>query len=397
MSFLTKKRFLGPVLFLGIVVLLFPGAVPVPQQGPSAESSTRPDEGILAELKLFSRALGAIEEAFVNDVSPRQLLYSAVQGMLAGLGDRYTEFIDPKRYALLQIQLKGEYAGIGALLEIVDGFPAIRSVRPDSAAQKAGLMAGDKMIRINQVSTQGVPLTEIGPQLRGDAGTSLVLTIQRLDGRIFDVEVVRETVQIEAVKDVRMIGKQTGYLWIQQWQEKTLDQVEEAVGNLRTQGMKALIIDVRNNDGGLLPMAVGLSKKFLEEGRTIVSVSSKLKEQRKDYISDGGEHIYSDLKLVILVNGKSASASEVFSAAMQDNQRAVLVGVQTFGKASVQSLVPLDEDSAMKLTTARYKSPNGRVIDHVGITPDYVVENVPEGLGPDRQVLKAIELVRDYM
>jgi len=394
MKWIKNFRFLGPVTVLAGLLFLLPAASPKPSAAPAVAV---PDEGILAELKLFSRAIGAIEEAFVNDVKPRQLLYSAVQGMLAGLGDRYTEFIDPKRYALLQIQLKGEYAGIGAMLEIVDDFPAVRSVRPDSAAQKAGLLAGDKIIRINQVTTKGLPLTEIGPQLRGEAGTALVLTIQRLDGRVFDVEVVRQTIEIEAVKDVRMVGKQTGYLWLQAWQEKTVDQVDAAVKKLREQGMRALIIDVRNNDGGLLPMAVGLSKKFLEKGQMIVKVSSKLKEQKKNYISDGEEHTYTDIKLVILVNGKSASASEVFSAAMQDNKRAVLVGVKTFGKASVQSLVPLDENSAMKLTTARYKSPKGRVIDHVGIIPDHVIENTPDGQGPDRQVLKAFELLREYM
>jgi len=395
MIYFKKKRGVCALIILVAGLFLLPGAAAPKPTVPT--SSGLPNEGILAELKLFSRAIGAIEEAFVNDIEPRTLLYSAVQGMLAGLGDRYTEFIDPKRYTLLQIQLKGEYAGIGAMLEIVDDFPAIRSVRPDSAAQKAGLLSGDKIIRINQAATKGIPLTEIGPLLRGEEGTALVLTIQRLDGKVFDVEVVRATVQIEAVKDVRMVGKQTGYLWLQQWQEKTVDQVSAAVKKLRKQGMRALIIDLRNNDGGLLPMAVGLSKKFLEEGSMIVSVSSKLKEQRKDYISDGNKHPYRDIKLVILVNGKSASASEVFSAAMQDNKRGVLVGVQTFGKASVQSLVPLDEFSAMKLTTARYKSPNGRVIDHVGITPDYVIENVPDGQGPDRQVLKAIELLREYM
>lgn len=393
MFFLKRKRLAGAFIFSGAILFLLSGASPKPT---APVSSAQPNEGILAELKLFSRAMGAIEEAFVNDVQPRQLLYSAVQGMLAGLGDRYTEFIDPKRYALLQIQLKGEYAGIGAMLEIVDDFPAIRSVRPDSAAQKAGLLPGDKIIRINQVTTKGVPLTEIGPQLRGAEGTALVLTIQRMDGKVFDVEVVRQTVDIDAIKDVRMIGKQTGYIWLQQWQEKTVDQVDTAVVKLRADGMRALIVDVRNNDGGLLPMALGLSKKFLDEGRTIVSVTSKLKEQQKVYISEG-DHAYSDIQLIILVNGKSASASEVFSAAMQDNKRAVLVGTQTFGKASVQSLVPLDENSAMKLTTARYKSPNGRVIDHVGITPDYVIENSPDGQGPDRQVLKAIELFREYM
>ncbi len=373
-------------------MLVLAGAAPQPVS-PAAAAQGLPDEGILAELKLFSKAIGAVEQAFVNDVTPRQLLYNAVKGMLAGLGDRYTEFIEPERFKLLQIQLKGEYAGIGAMLEIVDNFPLIRGVRPGSAAEKAGLVPGDKIIRINQVTTEGLPLTEVAPQLRGEAGTSLVLTIRRAE-QVFDIEVVRQMIEIEAVKDVRMIGKKTGYLWLQAWQEKTVDQVSAAVEKLRAQGMRALIIDLRNNDGGLLPMAVALAQSFLEEGQTIVSVSSKLKEQQKDYISEG-EHGYADLKLVILVNGRSASASEVFSAAMQDHKRAVLVGTKTFGKASVQSLVPLDEDSAMKMTTARYKSPLGRMIDQVGLMPDFVIEN-PEG-GPDRQVLKAMEILRKYM
>lgn len=382
----TKKSWIALAFLIGTGAVI------------SAEAASEgPPQGLLEEIKLFSKAIGAIDQAFVGDVTPRSLLYGAVKGMLEGLNDRYTEFIDPKRFSLLQIQLKGEYAGIGAMLEIIDNYPAVRSLRPGSAAMKSGLKPGDRIVRINQVTTEGLALTEIAPQLRGEAGTALILTIMRPStGQTFDLEIIRETIELEAVKDVRMIGKRTGYLWLQDWQEKTLTQVDHAIESLREQGMKALILDLRNNDGGLLPMAVGLCEKFLAEGEMIVRVESKLVEQRKDYVSEG-EHTYSDLKLVVLVNEKSASASEVFSAAMQDHKRAVLVGTKTFGKASVQSLVPLDESSGMKLTTARYKSPEGREIDQVGLMPDFVVENQAAGQGPDRQVLKAIELFRDYM
>ncbi len=363
----------------------------------TAGAAAQVETGILEELKLFSKAMSAIGQAFVNEVKPRQLLYDAVKGMMAGLGDKFTEFIEPERYALLQMQLKGEYSGIGVLLEIKEGFPVVRSLRQGSSAQKAGILPQDVLLKINGKSTAGLALVAIAPQLRGEAGTKLVLTIRRdATHKTFDIEIARELIEIEAVKDVRMIGKQTGYFWLQGWQEKTVEQVDRAIADLRAKGMKALIIDLRNNDGGLLPSAVAVAERFLEKGKTIVSVSSKIAEQRKDYVSSG-QSTLKDVELVVLVNHRSASASEVFSAAMQDHHRASLIGVQTYGKASVQSLVPLDEKSAMKLTTARYKSPAGRFIDHIGLTPDFVVENTPDGQGPDRQVLKAMELLRKYM
>ena len=388
------------LIVLGVITpSLFP-LVPSLQAEVLENGEANPEEeeaDIIEELKLFSKALAVIQEAYPEDVNQRQLLYKAVDGMLKSL-DKFSEFIEPERYELLQIHMRGEYAGIGATLQLIDNFPAIKDLRPDSAAIKAGLLPEDKIIKINGDTTLGFSLVDAAKLLRGEEETALVLTIQRdRTHETFDVKIVREIVEIESVKDARLVGKSIGYFWIESWQDKTAEQVDKAIESLKKQGMRALIIDLRQNDGGLLPQAVALSERFLEKDKKIVSVDSKIEEQRKEYISTGKNHI-GNYPLVILVNQISASASEIFTACMQDHHRGTVIGHQTYGKASVQSVVPLDEKSAMKLTTARYLSPLGRDINHIGLVPDEVVENGPAG-GPntDRQILKALEILREYM
>jgi len=395
---MQPKRFFSGLLWAGLLAMALPAllraAAPKPVD-PGAPAAKEP--AMIEDLKLVAKAISVIQDAFVNDVDRRNLVYDAVKGMLAGLGDRYTEFIDPKRYELLKIQMRGEYAGIGVMLQIVKNFPMIKGVKPGSSAQKAGLKPGDLILKVNGESVENLPLPDVAPRLRGEAGTRLVLTLQRPPrGQIVEVEVVRETIQIEAVRDVRMVGKSLGYFWLNEWEEKTMEQVDKALEDLKAQGMQALIIDLRGNDGGLLPVAVALSERFLKKGDKIVSVNSKIAEQRKDYFSSG-EHTRAGIELVVLVNGKSASASEIFSVAMQDHKRAAIVGEQTYGKASVQSVVPLDDKSAMKMTTARYRSPLGRSIDQVGLTPDFVIVNETPGQGPDPQLMKAMDLLKKYL
>ncbi len=383
---------------LWILFLLVIAASPL-----QAEESVPPEqedveeEGIIEEIKLFSKALGVIEEAYPGEVDQRQLLYEAVEGMLESL-DRYSEFIGPDKFEILQIHMKGEYAGIGTVLEIMGEFPGIRLVNPDSAAFKAGLRPGDRFLKINGESARGMDLPQAAKRLRGEEGSVLNLTMERpSEKRTFDVEIKREKVTIESVKDIRMVGRAIGYMWIQSWQENTSEQVQSGIENLMQQGMQALILDLRQNDGGLLDEAVELSERFLPADAKIVSVDSKIEEQRKEYNSTGA-HTIPRFPMLILVNENSASASEIFSAAMQDHERARIIGNQTFGKASVQSVIPLDDQSAMKLTTARYLSPAGRDLNAVGIEPDMVVENGPEGSpNADRQIVKALELFKEYM
>jgi len=353
--------------------------------------------GLIGELKLFSKAIGAIYEAYPGDVVPRNLLYQAVKGMLGSL-DKFSEFIEPERYKLLQISMKGEYAGIGAILQMVNEQVLILAVEPGKPAEKAGLLPGDIILKIDGISLEKKAVGDVSALLRGEEDTPVVLTILREAPRkVFDVTIQRKKIITQAILDARMIGKSLAYFRLSAWQEHTTSQADAALEELKKKGMKALVIDLRNNDGGLLSQAVALAERFLPKGKKIVSVQSKISEQRKEYfVSEKGKYL--NLDLVILVNEKSASASEVFSGAMQDHHRAMLIGVKTFGKGSVQSVIPLDDVSGMKLTTARYVTPSGRVIDTIGLTPDRVITNGPEGTpGADRQILEAIAVLKQYM
>ena len=352
---------------------------------------------ILEELKLFSKGIGVISEAYVGDVTPRNLLYQAMKGMLGSL-DRFSEFIDPERFKLFQIQIKGEYAGIGAILHAVNGQVVIKAVEPSKPAEKAGLLAGDILLKVDGVSMEKKSPAEVAALLRGDADTPVVVTLSRPPSmQVMDVKILRQKIEIQSVQDIRMVGKSLAYFRLSGWQDHTSAQADQALKDLKKKGMKALIIDLRNNDGGLLAQAVALAERFLPKGKKIVSVKSKIAEQRKEYfVPENGNYV--NIELVILVNGYSASASEVFSGAMQDHKRATLIGVKTFGKGSVQSVVPFDDASAMKLTTARYATPSGRVIDMIGLTPDRVIVNNPDGTpGVDRQILEAITFFKQYM
>lgn len=353
-----------------------------------------PEGGIIPELKLFSKAVSVIMEGYVKDMVPRQLLYSAVKGMMTGL-DPYSEFIDEEKYGLLKIDMSGEYSGLGAVLEMVGEQIAIKGIQPESAADIAGLKIHDQIVKVDETFTKGKAIAEIAGLLRGDENTKVILSILRPPAtKPFDVTVIRKKIEIPAVKDVRMIGKSLGYLRIDNWQDHTPEQTTKAVEGLLASGMKALIIDLRDNGGGLMSSAIDLANSFLPKDTRLISVDSKIDVQKKQFTSPGDKTL-PDFKMIVMVNERSASASEIFSASMQDNGRATILGVKTFGKASVQSVVPLDEKTAMKLTTARYLSPKGTVIDGVGIEPDVVIEYGKPG--EDLQIRKALDLFKEYM
>ncbi len=354
-------------------------------------------EGIIVELKLFSKALGAVLEGYVQPREPRKLLYSAINGMLGTL-DPYSFLIDEEHYKLLKIDMKGEYSGIGAALEIVDKIPVISKIRPGSAAEEFGLKIQDKIMKVDGKSTQGKDVPEVASWLRGEENTTTLLLILRPpEKKPFEVKIQRKKVQIDAVNDVRIVGKAVGYFRIDNWQDHTAEQFDTAYKKLQKGGIKVLIIDLRGNGGGVMTSAIALAERFLAKGEKIIAVDSRIDVQKKDHFSSGDKLLVT-IPTIILVNEKSASASEIFSAALQDHKKAMIVGMKTYGKASVQSVLPLDDVSAMKFTTARYMTPNGRFIDGVGIIPDYVVPYGPEGVpNADQQIRKALELFKEYM
>ncbi len=362
-----------------------------------AAPGDEPDTGIVPELKLFSKALGVILEGYVSDLKPRELLYQAVRGMLSTL-DPYSQFINQEQYPLLKIDMNGEYSGIGAILEIVEEFVAIKEIQHGTAAEVAGLLIHDKILKVDGVSVKKKTIPEVASLLRGEENTKVVLTVQREPGKkILDFTVIRKKIEISAVNDVRIVGKAIGYMRIDNWQEHTVGQADIAIAKLTKNGMKALVIDLRNNEGGLMASAIALAERFLPKDKKLISVDSKIDVQKKQFYSPG-EKTIPDCRLVVLVNERSASASEIFSASIQDNGRGTILGVKTFGKASVQSVIPFDEHTAIKLTTARYVSPNGRVIDGIGIQPDVVVEYGKSGdSSEDQQIRKALDLLKEYM
>lgn len=375
-----------------VLIGLLLGILPLPFL--NAEQAGGEGAPLIEELKLFSKALGAVYEAFPGNLQPRALLYQAVKGMVGSL-DKYSEFIEPERYQLIQIAMRGEYAGIGAILKMVGNKIAVRAVEPGKPAEKAGLLAEDIILKINDVIIENKTIAEVASMLRGDEKTSVVLKIMRGPaGEIFDIKIQRQKIEIQATQDSHMIGKSVGYFKVIAWQDNTVSQAEKVLKELKRKGMKALIIDLRDNDGGSLSQAVGLAGHFLPKDKKVVSVHSKIAEQRKEYFASGGKE-YLEMPLVVLVNAKTASASEIFSAALQDYRRATIVGVRTFGKCSVQSVIPFDDVSGIKLTTARYLPPDGRVLDGVGLVPDQVVENGPAAgaSGEDAQLQAAVALL----
>lgn len=351
----------------------------------------------IEELKLFSRAIGAILEGYVIDLRPRQLLYSAVKGMLTGL-DPYSQFIEEDNYSLLKIDMSGEYSGIGAVLEMVGEVVAIKEIQPDSAAHEAGLLVGDQFLKIDGASVKGKTIPDVAALLRGEEKTPVTVTVWReAVKKEMVITVIRKKIEILAINDVRLIGKAIGYLRIDNFQEHTAEQLQKAIVSLEKEGMKALIVDLRDNQGGLMTAAISCAELFLPGGSGIISVASKIDVQRQKHVAPDNKKI-TDTQLIVLVNERSASASEIFSASIQDNKRGKIVGVKTFGKASIQSVIPLDETTAFKLTTAQYVTPSGRLIDGAGVEPDFVVVNGAAGSeNQEAQVEKALELFKEYM
>lgn len=368
-----KKTKLSLSLFLVVVFLLgfYMGA-----QGKRAISTTD-DKEIYEYLKTFSDVIDLVKKNYVEETKDKDLVYSAIKGILESL-DPHSSFLPPDMYKDMQSETKGEFGGIGIEITIKDGFPTVITPIEDTPAYKAGLKSGDHIIRIDSKPTKNMGLMDVVKMIRGTKGKSVNLTIAR-EGTpgIKEYNIIRDIIVVKSVK-FRMLEDNYGYVRIVQFQERTSRDLNNALKELekanKEKPLKGLILDLRNDPGGLLEQAVEVSDKFLKDD-VIVSIEGRQKEENKmKFYAKSRQDDYLG-PLVVLVNEGSASASEIVAGALQDYKRAIVVGTKTFGKGSVQTIFPLGDGSAVRLTTAKYFTPKGRSIQAEGITPDIVVDN----------------------
>jgi carboxyl-terminal processing protease len=335
-------------------------------------SVAQTNDSIYEDLRTFTEVFTTIKKHYVDEANSKELILSAIKGMVKSL-DPHSAYLTPQEYKEFQTETKGEFGGIGIQIGIKDGALTVIAPIEDTPAWKAGIKAGDKIIKIDGQSTKDMNINDAVSRMRGPKGKPVTLTIQRDEWKEpKDITIIRDIIKIKSVK-FKMIENEIGYIKLTQFQETTAHDLANALKTLKEKGMKSLILDLRNNPGGLLNIAVDVTEQFLPPKYLVVSIKGKSGE-RMDYYTEGLKPTYTDLPMIVIVNQGSASASEIVAGALQDWGRSLILGVQTFGKGSVQSLIPLSDGSALKLTTAKYYTPKGRSIHAVGINPDIVVK-----------------------
>ena len=328
-------------------------------------------------IELFTDVLSIVKKSYVEEVDTKKLIYGAINGMLSSL-DPHSSFMPPEMYKEMKIETKGSFGGLGIEISIKDGLLTVISPIEDTPAFKAGIKAGDQILKIDDRFTKDMSIMDAVKRMRGEKGTRVILTIMR-EGfdKPKEFPLIRDIIQVKSVK-YKTLDDGFGYVRIAQFQEKTDDDLVAALASLRRSNggkLRGLVLDLRNDPGGLLDQAVRVADHFLPEGKLIVYTEGREKESRMRYTADKGEK-EPDYPIVVLINSGSASASEIVAGAMQDHKRAVIMGTQSFGKGSVQTIIPLSDNSGLRLTTARYYTPSGRSIQAKGISPDIVVEKM---------------------
>jgi len=336
---------------------------------------SKPEEGKLPldELRTFADVFNQIHQSYVEDVDDKTLLENAIRGMLSGL-DPHSSYLDAKSFEDLQTNTTGEFGGLGLEVGIENGFIKVIAPIDDTPAQKAGIEAGDLIIKIDGKPVKGLGLNEAVDAMRGPRGSEIELTIVREGTRQpFEVKLKRDLIKVQSVKS-RSLEPGFGYLRIAQFQANTGTEFRKAVEKLKKENktLKGLVLDLRNNPGGVLQASVDVADAFIREGLIVYTEGRLPNSKSRFYATD--DDITNGTPLIVLINGGSASASEIVAGALQDHKRAVVMGTESFGKGSVQTVVPLSENSAIKLTTARYFTPSGRSIQAHGIVPDITVE-----------------------
>jgi len=361
-----KRNFLFGFIVVSLLGISFIGVSRVAAQNNKKD--------LYSQVEIFSYALSTVQSEYVDEKSPKDLIYGALRGMLSSL-DPHSQFMDPDEYKDLKTETEGKFGGLGVEITLKDNLLTVISPVEDTPAWRAGIKPGDRIVKINNDVTRDMTLDDAVKKLRGDPGTKVTITILReKDDLVKDFVIIREIIHVDDVKDPHIIGDHIGYVRLTEFRENSQDELHQALEKLKSDGADSLILDLRNNPGGLLDVAAKVAEEFLPAGETIVSTKGRHSSQ--DTVSKSGNNSgdFLDWPMVVMINEGSASGSEIVAGALRDNKRAVLVGIKSFGKGSVQSVIPLPDGSGLRLTTAKYFTPSGVCINGIGITPDVVVE-----------------------
>ena len=373
------------------VVTTLLSAVPLASlhaEDPALDQQARQQGVPVDELRAFAEVMERIRSAYIDEVDDRELLESAIRGMLYEL-DPHSSYLTPDQFDDLQVTTTGEFGGLGIEVTMEDGFVKVVTPVDGSPASKAGIQAGDLILKIDQTFVKGLTLSEAVELMRGEIGSEIeLMVLSEGDEKPHQVTLERDKIQLHSVKS-RILEPGLGYLRISQFQNNTGNDARKALDKLaKEDSLRGLVLDLRNNPGGVLGGAVEVADLFMDNG-LIVYTQGREKSSRSDFNAKPGDRL-NGMPMVVLVNGGSASASEIVAGALQDQGRAIVVGNRTFGKGSVQTVLPLSKDKALKLTTARYYTPDGRSIQAEGIEPDIAVDVVTKlEVREDMQVREA--------
>lgn len=340
-----------------------------------AQVTARAANDLYSKVELFSYALTTIQSEYVDKKSPQDLIYGALKGMLSSL-DPHSQFMDPDEYKDLKTETQGKFGGLGIEITIKDDLLTVIAPIEDSPAWRAGIKAGDRIVKIGQSVTRDMSLDDAVKQLRGAPGTRVIITILReSEDSIQDIPITREIIHVQDVKDPHIMEDHIAYVRLTEFRENSYSELHAALKRLKAQGADSLILDLRNNPGGLLDVAIKIAEDFLPAGEVIVSTKGRHASQDSVARSENTRGDFLDWPMAVMINEGSASGSEIVAGALRDNKRAVTVGTKSFGKGSVQSVIPLPDGSGLRLTTAKYFTPSGVCINGIGITPDVVIND----------------------
>jgi carboxyl-terminal processing protease len=340
--------------------------------GGSVASKVTDNSPTYEQLRLFTEVLSIVQNQYVDDVPPKELIYSAIKGTLRGL-DPHSSFLDPDSLKEMQVETSGSFGGLGIEITLRDDILTVVSPIEGTPAFRAGLQPGDRIIKIDGLTTKDMQLADAVKRMRGKPGTKVGITVVRegwAEPKDFDIQ--REVIHVQSVR-TQDLGNGVGYIRLRQFQEQTAQDLEAAIDKLTKAGMKTMVLDLRNNPGGLLTAAVEVSEKFLDDGKLVVYTEGRVRNQNMRFTAHA-KRPHTKIPMVVMVNQGSASASEIVAGALQDYGRAKVVGTQSFGKGSVQTIIPLSDGAGLRLTTAKYFTPKGRSIQGKGIAPDVIVE-----------------------